>query len=139
MTETRLNTWRDQTFRALMVGGILVGGVIFPIIGWIVAAFGLLTSQRWGARSKALGILAFPGGLLPAAYWFIHPAVNATCPALTAATGATATTPQYNSCAYSATPVESVGIAVLAVLLLVPIITAVVLWRTWLPPAEFDT
>ena len=32
---------------------------------WIVAAFGLLTSQRWGPRSKALGVLALPRGTAP--------------------------------------------------------------------------
>ena len=136
MEKTRLNTSREQAFRAAMVGGILFGGVVFPIIGWIVAAFGLLTSQRWGARSKTLGILAFPGGFLPAAYWIIHPAGHATCQASTAASGATVTIPQHNACAPGGAPVESVGIAVLAVLLIVPIITAVILWRTWLPAAE---
>jgi hypothetical protein len=43
-----------------------IGGVIVPVLGWIVGAILLATSNVWTNREKVVGLLLFPGGLLPA-------------------------------------------------------------------------
>ena len=43
-----------------------IGGVIIPVLGWIVGAILLASSNVWTSREKVIGLLLFPGGLLPA-------------------------------------------------------------------------
>lgn len=43
-----------------------IGGVIVPILGWAVGAFLLVGSRVWTTREKVIGMLVWPGGLLPA-------------------------------------------------------------------------
>ena len=43
-----------------------VGGFLF-LVGWVVGAILLATSEVWTSREKVIGLLVFPGGLLPAA------------------------------------------------------------------------
>jgi uncharacterized membrane protein len=43
-----------------------IGGVIVPVLGWIVGAILLATSNVWTGREKVIGLLLVPGGLLPA-------------------------------------------------------------------------
>jgi hypothetical protein len=43
-----------------------IGGVVVPVLGWIVGAILLITSRVWSSQEKAIGLLLFPGGLLPA-------------------------------------------------------------------------
>jgi uncharacterized membrane protein len=43
-----------------------IGGFLF-VIGWVVGAILLATSNVWTSREKVIGLLVFPGGLLPAA------------------------------------------------------------------------
>jgi uncharacterized membrane protein len=43
-----------------------VGGFLF-VVGWVVGAILLATSNVWTSREKVIGLLVFPGGLLPAA------------------------------------------------------------------------
>jgi hypothetical protein len=45
--------------------GLLVGGVILPIIGWFVGLIFLWVSAAWTTREKLLGTLVVPGGLAP--------------------------------------------------------------------------
>jgi uncharacterized membrane protein len=46
---------------------LLVGGVVIPVIGWLVGVVLLWISSAWTARQKLLGTLVVPGGLaLPA-------------------------------------------------------------------------
>ena len=42
-----------------------VGGFLF-VVGWVVGAILLATSEVWTSREKVIGLLVFPGGLLPA-------------------------------------------------------------------------
>jgi hypothetical protein len=52
-------TWRE-------VGAILllpIGGVILPVIGWIVGVVLLWLSPRWSRGDKVIGTLVLPGGL----------------------------------------------------------------------------
>jgi hypothetical protein len=42
---------------------LLVGGVILPIIGWVIGVVLLWASEAWTTREKLAGTLLFPGGL----------------------------------------------------------------------------
>lgn len=44
-----------------------IGGVLIPVLGWVVGAILLATSNVWTSREKVIGLLLVPGGLLPAA------------------------------------------------------------------------
>ena len=51
---------------------LLIGGLILPIIGWIVGAVLLWISNVWTTRDKLIGTLIVPGGLaLPFALGFL--------------------------------------------------------------------
>jgi hypothetical protein len=41
-----------------------IGGVVLPVIGWIVGVILLWASQAWTTRDKLVGTLVLPGGLL---------------------------------------------------------------------------
>ncbi len=43
---------------------LLIGGLIVPVIGWVVGLVLLWVSSRWSLRDKLLGTLIWPGGLL---------------------------------------------------------------------------
>ena len=47
---------------------LLIGGVVIPVIGWILGALLLWISRSWTLRDKVWGTLILPGGLLPAAW-----------------------------------------------------------------------
>lgn len=42
---------------------LLVGGVILPVIGWIIGVVLLWVSETWTTREKLVGTLVVPGGL----------------------------------------------------------------------------
>jgi hypothetical protein len=42
---------------------LLVGGIVVPVIGWVVGVVLLWSSSRWQTRDKLLGTLVWPGGL----------------------------------------------------------------------------
>lgn len=52
---------------------IPIGGVIVPLVGWVVGAILLATSQVWTSREKVIGLLLVPGGLLPAFLFGLMP------------------------------------------------------------------
>jgi hypothetical protein len=42
---------------------LLVGGIVVPVIGWVVGVVLLWSSPRWQTKDKLLGTLVWPGGL----------------------------------------------------------------------------
>lgn len=48
---------------------LLVGGVILPVVGWIMGAVLLWMSRAWNFRDKFIGTLVVPGGLALAFYF----------------------------------------------------------------------
>lgn len=56
----RKRTWVEVTALVLLP----IGGVIVPIVGWLVGAILLWVSDAWTTRDKLLGTLVVPGGLL---------------------------------------------------------------------------
>jgi hypothetical protein len=45
---------------------LLAGGVVVPLVGWLVGVVLLWVSTTWNTRDKLIGTLVVPGGLLPA-------------------------------------------------------------------------
>lgn len=97
-----------------------IGGIIIPVLGWIIGAILLATSNVWTGREKAAGLLLFPGGLLPA----LSVGVTAArmCGGSTEVGGRVAET--CSGASYS-----SLALVILAVLVLVPIGTTIFLAR----------
>lgn len=42
---------------------LLIGGIVLPVIGWLVGVVLLWASEAWTAREKLIGTLVVPGGL----------------------------------------------------------------------------
>jgi hypothetical protein len=55
-----------RRYEAITVFLLLVGGVLLPVVGWLIGATMLLASSRWSIRDKLAGLLVWPGGLAPA-------------------------------------------------------------------------
>jgi hypothetical protein len=56
-----------RSIRALDVTAVvllLIGGLVLPVVGWVVGVVLLWASGTWNWREKLLGTLVFPGGLL---------------------------------------------------------------------------
>jgi uncharacterized membrane protein len=43
---------------------LLVGGLIIPVVGWLIGVVLLWVSNAWNVRDKVIGTLVLPGGLL---------------------------------------------------------------------------
>ncbi|MCO5969371.1 hypothetical protein [Actinoallomurus soli] len=52
-----------RRYEAITVFLLLVGGVLLPVVGWLIGAVMLLGSSRWSIRDKLAGLLVWPGGL----------------------------------------------------------------------------
>jgi hypothetical protein len=48
--------------------GLLLGGVVVPLVGWLVSGAVLWWSPTWTHREKLLGTLVLPGGLMAMFY-----------------------------------------------------------------------
>ncbi|MFP5352392.1 MAG: DUF1700 domain-containing protein [Actinomycetota bacterium] len=107
---------------------LLVGGVLLPILGWIIGVVLLWVSRAWTLRDKLIGTLVVPGGLALAFYF-----------GLFATGGSSSCTTQVEETGGIGTPVticsgETVGpgflwTMLLVVLIVAPIATAVYLGR----------
>ena len=86
---------------------LLIGGLIIPIAGWFVGVVLLWSSRVWTVRDKLLGTLVVPGGLLLPVYAGLY-AVNMVS---------------------GEVPRQTAGTAILVVLLVAPILTAIHLAR----------
>jgi uncharacterized membrane protein len=52
---------------AVEIGALVllpIGGILLPVVGWIVGVILLWASQAWTTRDKLIGTLVLPGGLL---------------------------------------------------------------------------
>ncbi len=92
-----------------------MGGVILPVIGWLVGAYLLWTSRVWSVSDKLLGTLVLPGGWIWVPVVLVAGASSQTCGA----------TPTFTRCTGSATSAGAWVLLAAAVLL--PLISATVL------------
>jgi hypothetical protein len=101
---------------------LLVGGLVLPIIGWVIGVVLLWTSNIWNTRDKIIGTIFIPGGLgLPLLLGtFALSANGSRCIEI----GEVGSQPAVTTCASQGTSVPEVfGIAALIALLLAPIVT----------------
>ncbi len=52
--------------------GLLVGGLIIPVVGWFVGVALLWGSRAWTTREKLLGTLVVPGGLATSFFLLVY-------------------------------------------------------------------
>jgi hypothetical protein len=67
--------------RALEIATLVLlplGGVVIPLLGWLIAAALLWSSDAWTTRDKLIGTLLVPGGLGPPIY-FLAGAIGPAC------------------------------------------------------------
>ncbi|TMM20809.1 MAG: hypothetical protein E6F95_12965 [Actinobacteria bacterium] len=43
---------------------LLIGGIVIPVLGWIIGLLLLWSSPVWTSRDKLIGSLIIPGGLM---------------------------------------------------------------------------
>lgn len=98
-----------------------IGGVVIPVLGWIVGAILLASSNVWTSREKVIGLLLFPGGLLPAVALSLGAGGGRSCTYSSVNGG-----PVIETCTGGGMPV-ALAYLLLAVLVLVPIGTTIFL------------
>lgn len=60
-----------RTREWITIWALLVGGVLLPVVGWLVGLILLWSSRVWSPRDKLVGTLVVPGGLLPLIYMLV--------------------------------------------------------------------
>ncbi|WP_345436118.1 HAAS signaling domain-containing protein [Actinoallomurus vinaceus] len=70
---------RAGAFEIAAVMLLLIGGVVLPVLGWLVGVVLLWASARWTLRDKLIGSLLFPGGLAIPVFYFFFWSGSATC------------------------------------------------------------
>jgi len=59
--------------------GLLVGGLIIPVVGWFVGVALLWGSRAWTTREKLLGTLVVPGGLATSFFLLFYGVSSSGC------------------------------------------------------------
>lgn len=77
---TRVVERRSGAVEVVALILLLIGGIVIPVIGWLVGVVLLWISSAWTARQKLLGTLVVPGGLaLPASLLLFATSSGGTC------------------------------------------------------------
>jgi hypothetical protein len=63
-----LDPFSGGRFEWIAVALLLVGGIVVPIVGWLIGALMLWSSHIWTTRDKLIGTFLLPGGLGAALY-----------------------------------------------------------------------
>jgi len=58
---------------------LLVGGVVFPVIGWLIGVVLLWISDSWSTNEKLVGTFVIPGGLALPVYLSLAGAYTESC------------------------------------------------------------
>ena len=104
---------------------LLVGGVVLPVVGWIVGAVLLWGSEAWTRREKLVGTLVVPGGLLAAVFLVSGTTYVESCVETGGPGGGVETT-----CTGGPSQLAQIlGIVLVIVLFVAPIVSAVYLLR----------
>jgi hypothetical protein len=101
-----------------------VGGVLIPLLGWLMGVILLWASNAWNRRERLIGTFLLPGGLLPA-FLLVMGVVGG--PAESCEVFEDASNREFTRCTVDA-PLDGIlGAFVLAALVLIPIGTALYL------------
>ena len=129
---------------------LLIGGLIVPVIGWVIGLVLLWVSNSWSLRDKLLGTLIWPGGLLAPVIVFAGIGAAAVVPVSSACTSGVAVATRAGSpvqvhpptCTGSVIP-PWLAITIAAVLVLVsiagPIVVAIRLLHRARRPLPLST
>ncbi len=105
---------------------LLVGGVVLPVIGWLIGVVLLWVSDAWDSRDKLIGTLVVPGGLLlPLALLTIVTSAGGGCSTPVPTTGA----PEAAACGSGSGGINVLGLIAMTLLLIVPLVTTAYLAR----------
>jgi uncharacterized membrane protein len=112
---------------------LLVGGVVLPVIGWLIGVVLLWVSDAWDSRDKLIGTLVVPGGLLlPLALLTIGTSAGGACSTPVPAAGAR----EAAACIDGSGGINVLSLIAVTVLLLAPLVTTAYLARRMRrPPA----
>jgi uncharacterized membrane protein len=118
-------TTRQGSHEAVTIALLLFGGFIL-FVGWFVGLFMLWTSEQWRTRDKIIGSLLLPGGLVIPAW--IALSSHATLFGSSCIQGIPPGGTPLKGCA-SSIPPDWGGIALLALMVIVPVVVAIHLHR----------
>jgi uncharacterized membrane protein len=105
---------------------LLVGGVVLPVIGWLIGVVLLWVSDAWDSRDKLIGTLVVPGGLLlPLALLTIGTSAGGGCSTPVPAAGAR----EAAACIDGSGGINVLSLIAVTVLLLAPLATTAYLAR----------
>jgi hypothetical protein len=105
---------------------LLVGGVVLPVIGWLIGVVLLWVSDAWDSRDKLIGTLVVPGGLLlPLALLTIGTSAGGGCSTPVPAAGAR----EAAACIDGSGGINVLSLIAVTVLLLAPLVTTAYLAR----------
>lgn len=76
---TRLDRWIPLV--------LLLGGVVIPVVGWLVGVYLLFKSSVWTTKQKVMAALVLPFGLLPAFWVLLTPVKGVAANSAAAAAG----------------------------------------------------
>lgn len=114
---------------------LLLGGILIPVVGWVIGLVFLWLSRAWTVKEKVMATLLVPGGLLPALILVALPTRVETC---SNSSGVRQGQPFHTAlhCTGGQSRAATIALIALFVFLAVaPIYTAVRLGRR-LPPAR---
>lgn len=107
---------RGRAMEGIAIAGLLIGGLVFPAIGWILGVVLLWVSDAWSTRDKILGTLVVPGGLAAPLFFGVYAVGASSCIGTECRDAGGASFPD-------------LGIVILALLVLAPIAMAIYLGR----------
>jgi len=111
---------------------LLVGGVVLPVIGWLIGVVLLWVSDAWNRRDKLIGTLVVPGGLLlPVALLTMATSAEGGCSTPVPARGVSEAAP----CIGGSGGINVLSLIAMTLLLIAPLATTAYLARRMRQPA----
>lgn len=122
---------RGGAWEAIAILATLIGGVIVPAFGWLVGVVLLWTSRVWTIKDKLVGTLVVPGGLALPLYLHVFAPFGVTScqPAGPSFNRRGKPIGQVTACSTEPLTSEWWGVALLIVLTLLALATAIYLGR----------
>jgi hypothetical protein len=106
---------RVGAFEVVTVILLLIGGIVLPVLGWVIGAVLLWASGRWTVRDKVIGTLVVPGGMGVAVWCLLFWSGSSSCTS-------------DGACQTSGAPVGA-GVALAVIGTVGPIVSAIYLLR----------
>jgi hypothetical protein len=100
---------------------LLIGGVVLPVVGWLIGVVLLWVSETWTTREKLIGTLVVPGGLALPLFLGAYGASSELCASYSAGPVTCTGGPSF--------ALRVLGLILLVVLLIAPVAMTVFLAR----------